>query len=488
MIIDQVKEKVNSPFLRKILKGTFFLSIGSISSRALLALAYIIMARILTKEEYGEYGMIKSTIDNFLIFASMGIGLTTTKYVSELKNIDKQATSSILGNSILLVFFSSLLIFFLILIFSDYISSSVLKNSDLRWLLVTAGGILIFVSLNGTQLGALLGFQSYKETAIVNIFQGILIFTGLTGGAYLFGLKGAVLGNLIALCILNIITQFYLRKECLKNGLTISLQDWKKNIKKIYKFAIPASLSTIIVAPTIWILNTILVNQPDGYTQLGIYSAVIIFSTAIQMINGSLSNALLPIFLTKDTDVTPKKEFFNYFGAWFISILLALPIILFPELVSLILGPKYPVDIVKIVLSLSVVSTLIVAYKQGISRDLVIKNKMWLSVFSMGQWAIVSLILFCFLKKHGAVGFAISYCIGYIVNFFIFVPFFIYNKISPLYIFFTKEIWLIWGILIILISINIFCSSFYIRIPISIIFIFILIFNFMNFYKKITYN
>ena len=102
-----LKKRLNiemlSPFAKKIIEGTFLLTIGTILSRVLLAIAYIILARILTTNEYGQYGMLKSTIDNFLIFASMGIGLTTTKYISEFKNTDKEVASSILGTALITV-------------------------------------------------------------------------------------------------------------------------------------------------------------------------------------------------------------------------------------------------------------------------------------------------------------------------------------------------------------------------------------------------
>ncbi|MCD7978192.1 MAG: oligosaccharide flippase family protein [Tannerellaceae bacterium] len=445
------------------MKGTFLLTAGSVISKGLLALAYIILARILTTSEYGEYGILRSTMDNLLVFASMGIGLTTTKYISELKHTDKSAASSILGTSLGLVFVLSFIVFLTLLIFSTPVSTGILKNESLTYPLIIAGGILIFISLNSIQSGALLGLQSYRDISVVHIVQGILLFAGLCIGGYYHGVTGAITGNLLGMVVLYFFTHHLLIRRCKTEGIHISFHDWRKYTKLIYKFAIPASLSTFIVAPTIWILNTMLVNQPNGYYQLGLYSAVIIFTMAIQMLNGSIGNVLLPMFLADKTALSHKKAFVNYFGTWIITILLSIPLIVFPELVSFILGNKYPVDSIRTILFLSIFSTIIIAHKQGIARDLIIKNKMWLSVFSMGLWAVSTFLLFTLLKGYGAMGFAWSYCLGYIINYLLFTPFFIYKKISPAYIFYNKWVVGVWIWILLLTAINFSTSAYFLR-------------------------
>lgn len=480
-----IRELKKSNFAKKLFFGTFWMTFGSLMSRGLLSLASIVLARILTVSEYGEFGMVKSTIDNFLIFASMGIGLTTTKYISELKDKDKKNASSMLGASLSLVLILSGIIALLIVIFSGVISSNFLNNENLKIPLIIGGITLIFISLNGTQMGALLGFQAYKKNSLSNILQGLFLFIGLVLGGYLGAVKGALLGNLIAIFLVSIVLQFLLKKETNKQLINISFDNWRNNIKTIYKFAIPASLSTIIVAPTIWILNTMLVNQENGYKELGLYSAIIIFSTAIQMFNGSISNVLLPIFLAKSEARSPKKEFFNYFGSWIISIFIAFPLIIFPEIASLILGDKYSITQIVPILGMSIITTLIITNRSGISRDLIIKNKMWLSVLSMGQWAITNLIIFYFLKSYGALGFTFSYMFSYLLNYFLFMPYFIYKKISPPIIFYSKWNFSIWILLITLVTVNIEFYNFFInRILISILLILTIICSIIKLYKE----
>ncbi len=99
--------------------------------------------------------------------------------------------------------------------------------------------------------------------------------------------------------MVTIVLQALLLSEAKKIDVFINLENWKSSVQKIYKFALPASLSSIIIAPSIWTLNTILVNQTNGYEELGLFNAVLIFILAIQMFNGSINEVLLPLFLSR---------------------------------------------------------------------------------------------------------------------------------------------------------------------------------------------
>lgn len=476
----------NSNFFRKVLTGSFWLVAGSTISKFLLALAYILLARMLPASEYGEYGILKSTIDNFLIFATLGVGLTTTKYISENKNDSPEVAAGVLGTSLLTVFGLGLVVAGGIFLFSDLLAVEMLNSEKLKPLLSVVAIILVFTSLNGVQLGALIGLQSFQKTAIANIFQGIFLFFGIVIGGYLGGVKGAIIGNLLGIILLFFIVQYILRKELKFYKIFITLKTWRKDFKKIYKFALPASLSTLITAPTIWYLSTMLARAENGYVELGIYSAAIVFTAAIQMINGTLSNVLLPIFLSKETEITPKKDFFNYFGAWLIAITISLPLMVYPELVGEIVGKHYDKEALTKVVGFTLVSTLILSYKQGISRDLIIKNKMWLSVFSMVQWSFFSILIFSIIENRDSVALGFAFCISYLFNLIFFVPFFIKLKITPRYIFYNFCVFTIWIILLILIMINVYCST-HVRM-LSILLIFTLVYLVKKLYMRLVLN
>ncbi len=104
----------------------------------------------------------------------MGIGLTTTKYISELKDFDKKNTSSLIGAAISLVFILSILIATVVIVFSKDIAIRLLNNSSIQIPLIIGSFSLVFIAINSTQMGALLGMQSYKQTSISNLIRGVI--------------------------------------------------------------------------------------------------------------------------------------------------------------------------------------------------------------------------------------------------------------------------------------------------------------------------
>ena len=55
---------LNSNFTKRILKGTILLSAGNFLSRILISLSIVYLARVLTKESFGQYSLLKSTVDS----------------------------------------------------------------------------------------------------------------------------------------------------------------------------------------------------------------------------------------------------------------------------------------------------------------------------------------------------------------------------------------------------------------------------------------
>lgn len=68
-----------------LLKHASWSVLGSALSRVMMLVASIILARVLTKNDYGALGIIKSTVNMFVVFSGFGIGSTTSRYISLYK-------------------------------------------------------------------------------------------------------------------------------------------------------------------------------------------------------------------------------------------------------------------------------------------------------------------------------------------------------------------------------------------------------------------
>src|SRR4051794_20355891 len=88
---------LNSVVGRRMLNGSFWSLVGSFTSQGLVLVSSIIIARVLGKKEFGEFGIIRSTVNVFTNVAGFGLGITATKYVAEAYKTHKKKTGEIIG-------------------------------------------------------------------------------------------------------------------------------------------------------------------------------------------------------------------------------------------------------------------------------------------------------------------------------------------------------------------------------------------------------
>src|SRR5579871_4290563 len=159
-----------SPLATRLAKGAFWSLIGSIASRGLNLMSGVAVARILGKHDYGEFGMIQSTVGMLGVFAGFGMGLTATKHVAELRAVDPSRAGRVLALSTLVAWVTGCLMCLLMVIIAPWLASNTFATPSMSPLLRMAAPLLLFGGVNGAQTGALSGFEAFKRIAHVNIW------------------------------------------------------------------------------------------------------------------------------------------------------------------------------------------------------------------------------------------------------------------------------------------------------------------------------
>lgn len=403
---------------KKIAKGAFWSLSGTIVSKGLLVISSIIVARILGAEVFGQAGIIRSTVNMFSAFAGMGIGLTSTKYISEFKNSNPVKVLKIVKLSNIVTVITAFTIAVFILIFSQQIANQI-NAPNLKTELQISSLILFFNTLNGVQLGILAGFEDFKSIAKNNLTAGIVSFFLQIIMAYLWGLTGTIIGfgtNFFVLWVMN-------KNIVIKH--TKSLGNFPKNetifseIRILWKFSLPAVLSGIMVGPISWMCNVFLVNQPGGYTQMALFDAANQWRVAILFIPGALSQIILPMLSSSVAD--SKKYNIIFFKNLKLNIIISIIMFLIIALVNPIILKAYGNEFSGLWLPLIILasSTILVSVNNVFGQAIASQGKMWIGFIVNSIWAISLLILSFWLIKIldlGAIGLSIAYLISYIVH------------------------------------------------------------------------
>ena len=82
-IINKIKEAIKERYLSsEIAKNSMWSVCGNIISLTILLLCGVVIARVVGKEIYGQYGTVKSLMTSFASFAAFGLGYGSTKLIS----------------------------------------------------------------------------------------------------------------------------------------------------------------------------------------------------------------------------------------------------------------------------------------------------------------------------------------------------------------------------------------------------------------------
>jgi len=156
--ISQIRTKLkNSRFF----KDSFWAVFGNGIGYGLMLLAGIVIARLLGKDLYGEYGFVKTTMFQFAAFSTLGLGYTSTKFVAEFKSKNPRQVRPIINASIRITSAVSCTIALLLILFAHPLARY-LNQPDMSLALQVLGFIVVVRALNTTQFGILAGFGNFK--------------------------------------------------------------------------------------------------------------------------------------------------------------------------------------------------------------------------------------------------------------------------------------------------------------------------------------
>lgn len=434
--------------VKGLVNGVFWSVFGSLVSKALMFLAWILMARILGKELYGEYGIIRNTILMFSTFAGFGMGLTSTKYVAEYLGVNLQKAGRIasLTMSFSLILGGAVSLF--VLFFAESIAVNILNAARLKYELILSSIILLLSAYNGAQIGVLNGLKQFKNIAKINLFNAIISLPLFVIGAY-FGVLGSVVAYALGTTILCLQTHYYIKKSEREGLIMLNLRECWVEWKILYKYSLPAALSGIMLLPVKWLSEVMLVNF-SGFAAMGIFSAVMTINVLVSTVANTMTSPFIS-FMSSNKSDNGMIDKLNMLAPWFIVLLICVPFLCFPQLGGTFFGKDFRSNEFDESFVYVMLFTIVIMYKQGLSRIFAVKNMQWVGFISNTIWSVILIFSFFLLKEKGVVGLSISYCIAYIVVTIIMYPIYIKRSWVPMEFICSKYVIVLWTVTTILI-------------------------------------
>ena len=431
--IQQYKGRIlASPIACRFVKGAFWSILGAVLSRGLALLSSIIVARLLGHTVFGEFGMVLSTVGTAGTFAGLGLGMASTKYMANFRLSDPEKAGKILALSSLVSIVTASFVSIGMIFGSSLLARQILHVPDLALPLGIAAGLVFFSVLNGVQTGALAGFEAFLIIAKTNLIAGISSFPLTLLGAWLWGVSGAVCGMVMSMAVNWGLNNRALRVVCRDAHVPYIFRGcWSEKLM-LWEFALPAALSGYLTAPIVWYSNYLLVNRPQGYAEMGIFSAAQQWQAAILFLPVSLAPMVLSLMANTHDDNNPS----NYwrmvkvsFGInAFIAGITSVCISLLSPYIMMAYGKTFSGGW-RVLVLLSIVAV-IVAVTNVIGQVIASSASMWWGFSLNLLWALEFIVFSClWVTKFGSIGLASSYLASYLLHFIL----------TSIYLYFVKH-------------------------------------------------
>lgn len=409
----------HSSLRRTLVMGVSWSVVGEIVLRGLSLLAGIIVARLLGKHVYGQWGVILGIASVFGSLGGLGMATAAAKYVAELKKNDVPRAGRILSLILLVGMVGLSVTSITCLCLAKLVAYRLYNAPELSVPLMVASIMLFCIMGTLILQGVLAGFEDFREIARISMIQGVVLFATLVLLTYWLGLVGAVMGMAIsqgtAMC-LYLVAIF---KQCREYGIRISRIDMCKELRIIWHYAAPGFLTSSVMHPANMLSQAMVANTQGGFGGLGGYNAAAYWRELVLFIPRAAKRITLPMLskLKGDNDYKRfrKALWANIAVNGGIALAVALPLMILSPWILRLYGPDFAQDwdIFVVVVAIGVLQ----AIRGVFSQLLACLERMWYHFAFHFLWGIIVLSgSYIMIPKFGVRGFIWSYAFATLVT------------------------------------------------------------------------
>lgn len=241
---------------------TFWSTLGNVVTQGLSFCSTMIIARLLSKAEFGEYAVFLSSVALLGVFAGVGLGIAITTRTAELRDRDPHELGTILsaaywsGGIVILCLNAIVIIAWAA--FGDRVVQ--LRRDPLYVVLV-----ILTLSLNTVAMleaAELNGYQSFRSLAAAQSIRGIALVPFCTVGALFFRLPGVITAAAMVTGITTLVQAYSVKEERKKRGIVAERRPRWPDLRDVLSESIPAFFTNIANAAGPWVANIAVAIYP----------------------------------------------------------------------------------------------------------------------------------------------------------------------------------------------------------------------------------
>jgi len=287
--------------------GSLQLFIGVAGSTIIMAIGTVILARLMTPEEYGLYSIALIPSYMIILFRDWGVNSAIAKYTATLRaQNNPERSREIIRAGILFEIAVGLALLVLSVLLSGYVATTIFQRPGSSHLIAIASMSIFSGALLAASQSSFIGFERMNLNSLTIICQAIvksiasplLVFIGYSS-------LGAVLGytvSTIAAALIGIVALYLIIFKNLKNR-NPEKTSLLETLKKMLRYGFPLSISSILggfLAQFYAFLMAIYCTD----ALIGNYQAATQFAVLLAFFTTPISTVLFPVF----SKINPQEE------------------------------------------------------------------------------------------------------------------------------------------------------------------------------------
>lgn len=417
LVLDAAGLSAGSKRLR-LARGIGWSVAGNAGSQVLSLAAAIIVGRMLGEVGYGEFSVITRTVGVLGGFAGLGLGLTATRHIANLREREPSRAIGILKLCRLMGLLSGLVMAVAVVAASPYIASEVLNAPGLSTDLVIGSGLLFFNTVFGIEIGSLAGFEAFGRLAGVSVARASLSLALAAVGVWVFGVRGALVGMVVAAALGFLVSWRSVTAEvrCLgfNRRTPIAPGDWRV----LVRFSFPAFLAATLAAPVLWLGNVVVVKQPGGYAAIGVFNAAERWRQLLTFVPIVVGQVFMPVLANefgKRNIVTFKRMLYaNVAVVGASTTVIAFPVYIFARPIMSTFGFQFGGGYT--ILRILCLATILASTAGVAGAAIASMGRMWHGLALNGLWALAFIVSAVAFSARLGRGLADAYLISYSVH------------------------------------------------------------------------
>lgn len=234
-------------------------------------------------------------------------------------------------------------------------------------------------------------------------------------------MNGAVWALALNLLCSWLFNHLALRRKAIRYNVPINFSSGCfKESTVLWRFSLPAALSGVVFGPVKWVCVALLVNQPGGYGEMGIFNVANQWVAAVLFLPGLLARVVLPLLSSLNNESTHQNYMivlkYNIYVNGIIATCIVIPAVIFSPLIMMSYGQEFYDGIN--VLRIMSISAILISINGVIGSAIASKSKMWVGFLFNSMWSVclISFSMFFLKIGYGAMALALATLFSYLAH------------------------------------------------------------------------